>query len=106
MEGTAVQRKLRIAYALNDRLTPMACNIQQNITNATRMIEDLPSVAIEALLDLARENQNNDNPKNEIGRLYKKLRAGYIEYAEACLRQARERERQLYEGITGLGGGA
>jgi hypothetical protein len=106
MEGTAVQRKLRIAYALSDRLAPMACSIQQNLTNATRMIEELPSVAIEALLEHAHENQSKDNPKNEIGRLYKKLRAGYIEYAEACLRQARERERQLYEGITGLGGPA
>jgi hypothetical protein len=104
VEGTAVQRKLRIAYALGDRLAPMACSIKQNIINSTRLIEDLPAVAIEALLDHARDNHSKDNPKDEVGRLYKELRRGFIAYGEACLRQAMERERRLLEGITGLDG--
>jgi hypothetical protein len=104
MKETTVQRKLRIAYALNDRLAPLACSIQQNITNATRMIAELPAVAIEALLEHARENQGKDNPKDEVGRLYKALRAGYIAYGEARLRQAHEWERRLIEGVTGLDG--
>jgi hypothetical protein len=73
---------------------------------ATRLIEELPSVEIEALLEHARENQGNDNPQNEIDRLYKELCRGFIVYGEACLRQAVERECRLLEGITGLGGAA
>jgi hypothetical protein len=106
MEGTAVQRKLRIAYALGDRLAPLSCAIIQNIVTSTKMIEELPSVAIEALLEHVRDNQSKDNPKDEIGQLFKELRGIYIRYGEACLRKAHERERRLLEGITGAGGAA
>jgi hypothetical protein len=99
--STDTQIKLRIGYALSDRLVPIACAIIQNIVTSTRMIEELPAVAIEAMLDHVRENQRQDQPRTELDRAFKDLRACYIKYGEVALREARERERRLLDGITG-----
>ena len=57
-----IETKLRIGYALSDRLAPMACAIQQNITNSVKLINDLPSAAIEAMLDYSKEQHRLDRP--------------------------------------------
>jgi hypothetical protein len=96
------QIKLRIGYALSDRLAPLVSSIQQNITNSTKLISDLPSVAIEALLDFSKEQHRNDHARTELDKAYKEIRAAYLKYAEIALREARERERRLFYGITGV----
>jgi hypothetical protein len=96
------QTKLRIGYALSDRLVPLLSSIQQNITNSTNLISDLPSVAIEALLDFSKEQHRNDDARTELDKAYKEIRTAYLKYAEIALREARERERRLFYGITGL----
>jgi hypothetical protein len=95
------QIKLRIGYALSDRLTPIACAIVQNITTSTKLIDDLPSAAIEALLEYSRERHRLDQPRTELDRAYKDVRQALITYGEVALREARERERRLLDGITG-----
>jgi hypothetical protein len=65
------QIKLRIGYALSDRLAPLVSSIQQNITNSTKLISDLPSVAIEALLDFSKEQHRNDHARTELDKAYK-----------------------------------
>jgi hypothetical protein len=99
--STDMEIKLRIGYALSDRLAPMACAIVKNITTSTKMIDDLPSAAIEAMLDYSREQHRLDRPRTAVERAYKDVRQALITYGEVCLRQARERERLLLDGITG-----
>jgi hypothetical protein len=99
---TDTQIKLRIGYALSDRLAPLVSAIQQNIVNSTRMIDDLPSTAIEALLEFSRQQHREDQPRDELGKAYKKVRAAYLEYGEIALREAKARERRLLYGITGF----
>jgi hypothetical protein len=99
--STDTEIKLRIGYALSDRLAPIACAIVKNITTSTKMIDDLPSAAIEAMLDYSKEQHRLDRPRTAIERAYKDVRQALIAYGEAALREARERERHLLEGITG-----
>jgi hypothetical protein len=40
--STDIEIKLRIGYALSDRLAPIACAIVKNITTSTKMIDDHP----------------------------------------------------------------
>jgi hypothetical protein len=98
---TDTQIKLRIGYALSDRLAQIACAIVQNITTSTKLIDDLPSAAIEALLDYSRERHRLDQPRTELDFAYKDVRAALLRYGEVALREARERERRLLYGITG-----
>lgn len=102
MDGTDTQQKLRIGYCLNDRLAPIAAAIIQNLRNNVRMIEELPSVAIEAMMDHARENDRLDNPRTEVDRQYQNVRRALIKYAAAVLKATRKRENRLLNGITGL----
>jgi hypothetical protein len=99
---TDTEIKLRIGYALSDRLAPIACAIVQNITTSTKLIDDLPSAAIEALLDYSRERHRLDQPKTELDRAYKDVRAALLKYGEVALREAQKRERRLLSGITGV----
>jgi hypothetical protein len=99
--STDTEIKLHIGYALSDRL---ACAIQQNITRSVKLIDELPSAAIEALLDYSREQHRLDRPRTPVERAYKDVRrkAGPNHtYGEAALREARERERHMLHGITG-----
>jgi hypothetical protein len=97
---TDLQVKLRIGYALSDRLTPIACAIVENLKRSTKLIEELPSDAIEAMLDYSKEQHRLDRPRTAVERAYKDVRQALITYGEAALREARERERQLLDGIT------
>jgi hypothetical protein len=72
-----------------------------NIRNQTRLIEDLPSAAIEALLTHSREQHRLDQPRTDIDKAYKNVRAALLEYGEVALREAQQRERRLLYGITG-----
>jgi hypothetical protein len=99
---TDTQTKLRIGFALNDRLAPIACAIVQNITTSIKLIDDLPSPAIEALLDYSRERHRADQPKTGLDRAYKDVRAALLKYGEVALHEAREREHRLLSAITGL----
>jgi hypothetical protein len=99
--STDTQIKLRIGYALSDRLTPIACAIVKNITTSTKMIDDLPSAAIEAMLDYSKEQHRQDRPRTPIERAYKDVRQALITYAEVALREAQAREDRLLYGITG-----
>jgi hypothetical protein len=98
--STDIEIKLRIGYALSDRLVPMACAIVKNITTSTKMIDDLPSAAIEAMLDYSKEQHRLDRPRTPVERAYKDVRQALITYGETALREARERERLLLNGIT------
>jgi hypothetical protein len=98
--STNIEIKLRIGYALSDRLAPIACAIVKNITTSTKMIDDLPSAAIEAMLDYSKEQHLQDRPRTAVERAYKDVRQALITYGEAALREARHRERHLLDGIT------
>jgi hypothetical protein len=97
--STEIQIKLAIGYALSNRLAPLACAIVKNITTSTKMIGDLPSAAIEAMLDYSKEQHRQDRPRTAVERAYKDVRQALITYGEAALREARERERHLLHGI-------
>jgi hypothetical protein len=99
---TDTQIKLRIGYALSDRLAPVASAIVHNITTSTRLIDELPAAAIEALLDYSREQHRRDQPRTELDRAYKDVRAALLKYGEVALRDAQRRERRLFYGITGI----
>jgi hypothetical protein len=101
MEGTDIPRQLLIGHALNDRLVPIVCQIVKNITSATRMIDELPSCAIQAMLNYSREQHSNDHPITALDKAYKELRAAYLKYGEVALQEAQARERELLRGITG-----
>jgi hypothetical protein len=102
MEPSAdTEIKLRIGYALSDRLAPIACTIVENLKRSTKLIEELPSAAIEAMLDYSKEQHRLDRPRTAAERAYKDVRQAPITYAEVALREAQERERQLLDGIMG-----
>jgi hypothetical protein len=96
--STDLQVKLRIGYALNDRLAPISCAIVENLKCSTKLIEELPSAAIEAMLDYSKEQHRLDRPRTAVERAYKDVRQALITYGEAALREARE--RQLLDGIV------
>jgi hypothetical protein len=100
---TDTQTSLRVGYALGERLSRVASWIIENITHATKQIDDQPSVVIKSMLEYSREQHRQDQPRDELGRAYKELRAAYLKYAEVALREAQARERRLLYGITGLG---
>jgi hypothetical protein len=102
MEPTAdTQVKLRIGYALSDRLAPIACTIVENLKRSTKLIQELPSAAIEAMLDYSKEQHRLDRPRTATERAYKDVRQALITYGEVALREAREREDRLLHGIMG-----
>jgi hypothetical protein len=98
---TDMKIKLRIGYALSDRLAPIACAIVENLKRSTKLIEELPSPAIEAMLDYSKEQHRLDRPRTAVERAYKDVRQALITYGETALREAQERERHLLYGITG-----
>jgi hypothetical protein len=98
---TDTQIATRISYALRGRLSSICSQTVKNITGATRMIDDLPATAIEAMLEYVRENHRADRPYTEVDKSYKELRAACIKYGEAVLREAKAREPRLLHGIAG-----
>jgi hypothetical protein len=78
-----------------------ACAIVENLKRSTKLIEELPSAAIKAMLDYSKEQHRQDRPRTAVERAYKDARQALITYGETALREAQERERQLLFGITG-----
>jgi hypothetical protein len=71
--------------------------IAEQIRNAVDIIDEQPSAVIEAMIERGKHLQLSGNaPKHRYG-----LRAAIIEYLEQRLREARDRERQLVQAITG-----
>jgi hypothetical protein len=99
--STDIEIKLRIGYALSDRLAPIACYIIESLKRAIRLMEELPASVLEAMLDYSKEQHQLDRPRTPIERAYKDVRQALIAYAEVVLREARAREEQLLAGITG-----
>jgi hypothetical protein len=81
-------------------MAPIVCSIVKNITTSTRLIDDLPSAAVEALLTYSREQHRQDHPRTDLDKAYKKVRAALLEYGEIALREAQQRERRLLYGTT------
>jgi hypothetical protein len=77
--STDMQIKLCIGYALSDRLAPIACNIVENLKRSTKLIEELPSAAIEAMLDYSKEQHRLDRPRTAVERAYKDVRQNGLE---------------------------
>jgi hypothetical protein len=65
--STHTEIKLRIGYALSDRLAPIACTIVENLKRSTKLIEELPSAAIEAMLDYSKEQHRRDRAAGSAG---------------------------------------
>jgi hypothetical protein len=77
MEPSAdTEIKLRIGYALSDRLAPIACTIVENLKRSTKLIEELPSAAIEAMLDYSKEQHRLDRPRTAVECAQKGRKAG------------------------------
>jgi hypothetical protein len=72
--STDIEIKLRIGCALSDRLAPIACTIVENMKRSTKLIEELPSAAIEAMLDYSKEQHRLDRPRTAVERAYKDVR--------------------------------
>jgi hypothetical protein len=53
------------------------------------------------MLDYSKEQHRLDRPRTAVERAYKNVRQALITYGEAALREARERERRLLDGIVG-----
>jgi hypothetical protein len=95
------QVAMRIGYALRGRLSSLCSQIQLNITHSIRMIDDLPSYAINAMLEYSREMHRHDHAKSEIDKAYKDVRAALIKYGEVALREAKIHERRMMHDLTG-----
>ena len=73
--STDTQVKLRIGYALSDRLAPIACAIVENLKRSTKLIEELPSAAIEAMLDYSKEQHRLNRPRTAVERPYNDVKS-------------------------------
>jgi hypothetical protein len=61
-----MQIKLRIGYALSDRLAPSACTIVETTQRMIGLIDELPAVGVEALLDHVKEQHRLDQPRARV----------------------------------------
>jgi hypothetical protein len=94
-ELSDTQISLRVGYAMRGRLSSLCSHIMKSITLSTRMIDELPAAAIEAMIEYAQEQQRMDRAATELDKAYKQLRADYIQYGKIALKEARARERRL-----------
>lgn len=94
-----LQTQVRIKAALKERSVRVACLIAESIRNALGLLEEQPPEVIEAMLEGAKEaDRTGALPKHRHA-----LRQEIIKYMENyALKEARARERRLFEGITGL----
>jgi hypothetical protein len=99
--STDTQIKLPIGYALSDRLVPIACTIVETIQRMIGLIDELPAVAVEALLDHVKEQHRLDQPRTGQERAFRDIRAAYIKYGEITLHEARERNQHTPSGPKG-----
>jgi hypothetical protein len=87
----------QLKQALSDRDTRVAVLISEAIRNALDLLDEQSPTVIEAMIAVAKEVEPQ-RPKHRAG-----VRQAIIEYAEEyCLKEARARERRLFQGITGV----
>jgi hypothetical protein len=94
---SAEKIKRHIEQAAKSREARVAILIGDSIRNALDMLDEQPAAVIEAMIERAKDLQlSGIAPKHRY-----KLRAAIIEYLEERLHEARARERQLAQAITG-----
>jgi hypothetical protein len=87
-----------IQAALSERDSRVACLIVEGMRNLFDLLEEQSPSVIEALIEHTKDAQRPGKaPKQR-----QALRAALIEWAQQSLREAQERERRLFQGITGL----
>lgn len=95
--GNKFQTQLRIKSALSERDTRVAVLISENIRNAFDLLDEQSPTVIEAMLEYAKEAERG-RPKHRAA-----LRQAMMKYAEEySLKEAKARERRLFQGITGV----
>jgi hypothetical protein len=77
------ETKLRIGYALSDRLAPMCASILETTKRMIQLIDELPAVAVEALLEHVKEQHRLQQPRTAQERAMNDIRAAYIKYGYA-----------------------
>jgi hypothetical protein len=86
--------KQQIAVALAKHNVRTACTLVDLAVLVIDLLDVQSSTVIEAIIDEAKR-RHVTGPKNRQG-----VREALIQYAEDRLKEARERERRLYHGIT------
>jgi hypothetical protein len=96
---TSTERIRRdVDLALGSREARVAILIGDGIRNALDMLDEQPAAVLEVLIEHSRRLQLSGNaPKHR-----HQLRDALIEYFEQRLHEARARERQLAQAITGV----
>jgi hypothetical protein len=88
------QRKMRIEHALKERDARVAGMIVESVRHALDLLDEQPPPMLEAICDYLKDLQKTEKFRRDV-------RKALCEYAEAALKESRERERRLHEGITG-----
>jgi hypothetical protein len=88
------QRKMRIEHALKERDVRIAGMIVESVRHALDLLDHQPPSMLEAICDYLKDLQKTERFRHDI-------RKALCDYAEQALKESRERECRLYEGITG-----
>ena len=88
------QTKMRIEHALKEQDVRIAGMIVESVRHALDLLDNQPPPVLEAICDYLKDLQKTERFRHDI-------RKALCEYAEQALKVSRERERRLYEGITG-----
>jgi hypothetical protein len=87
-------RKIRIEDALRERDVRIAGMIVESIRHGLDLLDEQSPSMLEAICDYLKDLQKTEKFRRDI-------RKALCDYAEEALEESRERERRLYEGITG-----
>jgi hypothetical protein len=87
-------RKIRVEDALKERDVRIAGMIVESIRHALDLLDEQPPSMLEPICDYLKDLQKTEKFRRDI-------RKALCDYAEEALKESRERERRLYEGITG-----
>lgn len=94
-----LQTQHHIKSALSERSTRVACLIAESIRNALDLLDEQSPDVIEAML----EHHKEEHRKGGLPKHRHDLRVAILKYIEDdALKEARARERRLFQGITGL----
>ena len=95
--GDDVLTKLHISHALGERSIRVASHIVETVNRVLDLLDDQPTAVIEALIEYRKQQQSQEHrePRRD-------LAEALIAYSQATLKEARERERRLLQGITGM----
>jgi hypothetical protein len=87
-------RKIRVEDALKERDVRIAGMIVESIRHALDLLDEQPPSMLEPICDYLKDLQKTEKFRRDI-------RKALCDYAEEALKESRERERRLHEGITG-----